>query len=375
MWSSAGPCRSITTLDGQRLAVWYSNQYCFGEGCQGIHWKLSPLHEVRIEHHPLCKPKPRCVARTCIQPSSFLFINTPPSYGWATITMDINHCWPMDYQAARGVCAALASETTRRSRLPPRWRREQPGPATRDSPPYYPAVTASPNPSPIPTSATTLPAVPEAVILERDVTYPDADELFPRVGFNWPVFRRQDWRGAWRPEREHTIALDPRGEAELLEAILLDVGRGQHWSSFRWRHRGLTRDEVDRAMAILFGLAAEAMMVGEEGGLEAHVAEPWAWWRAFRDRRREMWFGAALDRALYNLVVLAIQARQFYLERLGDWQRDIDGEGMWARAVDEVINVLLCRYAGEWGVLDAYFRDVEGAVHIGLGGGVVMRDV
>lgn len=108
-----------------------------------------------------------------------------------------NNPWkPGDYQAVMDIYTDLSCETIRRNRLPPRWRGDSSS-VTHHPPPRSLVAAAGPSPTltPTPTAAPTAPQ--EAPILGRDFPYLDTDELLPRLGFSWPVFRQQDWWGAW----------------------------------------------------------------------------------------------------------------------------------------------------------------------------------
>jgi hypothetical protein len=129
-------------------------------------------------------------------------------------------------------------------------------------------------------------------------------------------------------------------------------GDGERGWWFSWGQKGVL---IIRTLASVSSSSPDWWSWDESGDDDDEQTDEEEEW----DESREV-----LPAAMYAFVRLAIQARQYFLERTPSWKRDLVGEAMLARRTDEMINLLECRYTGDWDVLDAYFEDVEGARHV-----------
>lgn len=196
----------------------------------------------------------------------------------------------------------------------------------------------------------------------------------PEVGFSWPVPRAR-YAEYGTPMRS-TLSLPAMDCRCILQAVChefagyaVDTYRAYGGYGAGWRRGLATKQVMDEAMGWLM-LAVQDAAASSTVNLSSYRGRGEFWRTVKTSDVGGTWFAddAVRPEALQAFVVLAIEARQYYLERLGARPRNLHEEGMLARAVDELVNLLEFEFADQPGVLDYFFQDAAGVVHPDGGG-------
>ncbi|KAK4227289.1 hypothetical protein QBC38DRAFT_364586 [Podospora fimiseda] len=198
------------------------------------------------------------------------------------------------------------------------------------------------------------------------VSGPTLRKLLPKVGFSWPLTRKKN-----KHTRviEHRLAgLSASERSRIMKALKNSVGGSTSSGGVQPR---LEKSHVERALVELFEVASGAIKVGSVGLYD--FSDPQSFWQHLSDKYRSSgaWFSHAsiTGETLYNLVVLAVEARKYDQEygKPSRWMATLKQQSPLLHAVNGFIWRLEYEYENSSDVLDAYFGQIiEGAVHLDI---------
>ncbi|KAK3937220.1 hypothetical protein QBC46DRAFT_452121 [Diplogelasinospora grovesii] len=182
-------------------------------------------------------------------------------------------------------------------------------------------------------------------------------KLLPRIGFAWAVIKKTKENGL----ADHVLALDTVHTQNITNALKMNFFKFGEKDA-----KPMSKPYFQEATAQLFNNACELL---EQVNLEqfGDGDDATAFWKFLKneERRYDQWFASALVTAesLYKFASLAIDARQYVIERPDLHQPRINQETSFHRAVDKFVNIIEDRYLDNVKIQNAYLARIPSSLH------------